>query len=91
MEKVEVHGLDDSTAQELMLQEQAKREEAEASDVADAAANVADTAANGADIIFGDDENSMASWDAASLGGMSGDGASVLSLGTLATISDSGG
>lgn len=85
MEKVEVHGLDDSTAQELMLQEQAKREEeeAEASDVAAAAASAAD-AANAADIIFGDGDNSLTSWDAASLGGVSGDGASVLSLGTLA-------
>lgn len=84
MEKVEVQGLDDSTAQELMLQEQAKRE-AEASEAAAAAASAAD-ATGAADAVCGDDdENSMASWDAASLGGMSGEGGSVLSLGTLVT------
>lgn len=83
MEKVEVQGLDDSTAQELMLQEQAKRE-AEALEAAAAVASAAADAAGAADMIFGDDDNSMASWDAESLGGMSVDGASVLSLGTLA-------
>ena len=77
MEKVEVQGLDDSAAQELMLEEQARREEAKPSVAAAAAAGAAD-------MILGDDDNSMASWDAASLGGMSGDGASVLSLGSLA-------
>lgn len=84
MEKVEVHGLNDSTAQKLLLQEQAEREQAEASEAAASAATAAD-AAGAADMIFGDDENSLASWDAASLGGMSGDGASVLSRSSPAT------
>eukprot|EP00752_Nemacystus_decipiens_P010865 g9660.t1 len=82
MEKVEVQGLEDSTAQDLMLQEKAKREEAEASEAAAAVASAADAAA-AADTICGDDANSMTSWDSASIGGMSGDGASVLSLGTM--------
>lgn len=87
MEKVEVHGLDDSTAQGLMLQEQTEREAAaeEASKVAAAAVAAADAANAATDSVFGDGENSMATWDAASLGGMSGEGASVLSFGTLAT------
>ncbi len=82
MEKVEVHGLDHRAAQKQMRiekeQEQARRQEEAAAAAAAAAADDA------VDVVLGEDGNSMASWDAASLGGMGGDGASFLSLGTLA-------
>ncbi|CAN0398483.1 unnamed protein product [Hapterophycus canaliculatus] len=86
MEKVEVQGLKDSAAQEKMLLEQAERERHQQTSPTAAAATAAAAAASAAAdvVIGGGDEASLASWDSASLAGVSGAGASVLSLGSLA-------
>lgn len=80
MEKVEVQGLRHSAAQAKMLLERAQREQQypqTATTAAAAAAGAVDT------VLGGGDDHSLGSWDAESLGGMSGAGASVLSLGSL--------